>query len=141
MSSNKRQSDRVRRRMNIFVPTASMGDIAFLLIIFFMLTSKFMQESHVVYKEAESPDVTNVKDTPFSVIVDEDGAIWLQGQQVASPEELRLGIEALIGDKKDAVVMLRVDMNLNASKYVPVAMSLGKAGVQIAMIGSKSKSY
>ena len=92
---SKQSRARTRRRVNIYVPTASMGDIAFLLIIFFMLTSKFMQESHVVYKEAESPDIVTVDDTSFSVIVDEKGAIWLQGQPCSSPEELRMALDDL----------------------------------------------
>ncbi len=138
---SKQSRARTRRRVNIYVPTASMGDIAFLLIIFFMLTSKFMQESHVVYKEAESPDIVTVDDTSFSVIVDEKGAIWLQGQPCSSPEELRMALERLIGEKKDTVVMLKIDRNATESQFGPVLMNLGNVGVRIAMTGTKSKTY
>ncbi|OGV53077.1 MAG: hypothetical protein A2X49_17230 [Lentisphaerae bacterium GWF2_52_8] len=130
-----------RKRMNIFLPIASMGDIAFLLIIFFMLTSKFMKESHVIFKEAESPDIKQIEDSAISVIVDNEAKIWLQGKLCGSPEDLRLAVERLVMDKKDKVVMLKVDRNIKESEFGPILVSLSKAGVKIAMIGTKSKSY
>ena len=39
------------------IPIASMGDIAFLLIIFFMLTSNFIQEAHIRLTPASAADV------------------------------------------------------------------------------------
>lgn len=132
---------RKRRRVNIFVPTASMGDIAFLLIIFFMLTSKFMQESHIEYKDAYSPDIVPLEDISYSVIVDAHGEIWLQGQPCGSAEDLRSAVERLAGDKKDVVVMLKVDKDAVESQYGEVLKSLGNAGVRVAMIGAKSNSY
>lgn len=132
---------RRKRTSMVFVPTASMGDIAFLLIIFFMLTSKFMKESHVVFKQPDSPDIDTVEDSPISVIVDQEGKTWLQGQPCDSPELLKEAIERLVGDKKDKMVMLKVDKGVNEAVFGPVLMNLGKAGVRVALIGNKVKTY
>lgn len=132
------------KRAPLPVPTSSMGDIAFLLIIFFMLTSKFMQESHVKYETAKSPDIQAVKDTNISVIVDEKNTIWLQGEECASAEDLKSRIETLKLDMKDdksAVVMLKVHRAALHEAYGDVVMKLSEAGVKISFIGDRSVDY
>ena len=46
---------RKRKKQAISVPTASMGDIAFLLIIFFMVCSKFSQDVAIKLKPPVAP--------------------------------------------------------------------------------------
>lgn len=122
------------------VPTSSMGDIAFLLIIFFMLTSKFMQESHVKYETPHSPDVQKIKDQSVSVIMDEEGAIWLQGQ-LSSPEAIRSAVEQLKGEDKDFTVMLKIHKSIESKKYNELIRKLAEAGVKVAFVGESSDSY
>lgn len=129
-----------KRRSALPVPTASMGDIAFLLIIFFMLTSKFMQESHVHYQPAASPDVQAIADVPVSVIVDENGEIWLQGNP-SSPAEIKAAVEELRGNDKKFTVMLKVHRDLSSAKYGEVIRKLAEAGVQVAFVGEAADSY
>ena len=45
---------RRKKRMSLIVPTSSMGDIAFLLIIFFMLASTFMKSGNAQVENASS---------------------------------------------------------------------------------------
>ncbi|MBR2435735.1 MAG: biopolymer transporter ExbD [Lentisphaeria bacterium] len=123
------------------VPTTSMGDIAFLLIIFFMLTSKFMQESHVEYQNAKSPDVESIEDFPISVILDSKGEIWLQGQPCGSAETMRMGVEVLRGDSKDTKVLLKIHNGATQQQYGPVIQNLAQAGVKIAFVGERSSDY
>lgn len=122
------------------VPTSSMGDIAFLLIIFFMLTSKFMQESHVKCEIPSSPDVQKIDDKPVSVMVDEDGKVWLQGQE-SSPEALKVMVEELRGDNKDFTVMLKIHKNLASKQYSNVIKKLAEAGAKVAFVGENGASY
>ena len=135
---------RRRKKADMRVPTSSMGDIAFLLIIFFLLTSKFMQESHVKYETAKSPDIETVKDTNISVIVDENNTIWLQGEECASADDLKSRIETLKLDMKDdksAVVMLKVHRRALHEVYGNVVMKLSEAGVKISFIGDRALDY
>ncbi len=125
----------------ISVPTSSMGDISFLLIIFFMLTSKFMAEQHVKYESAKSPDAVALEDVPVSVILDEEGMIWLQGKPCGSAETMRMGVEVLRGDKKDMKVLLKVHKNAPEKQFGPVIGALAEAGVKIAFAGDKSAGY
>ena len=52
--------ERRRRKANIIVPLASMGDIAFLLIIFFILTTNFVKEQDKQIEIASSNDIETI---------------------------------------------------------------------------------
>jgi len=127
----KRNSGKV-----LAVPTSSMGDIAFLLIIFFMLTSKFMQESHVKCDIPSSPDAQKIDDQPVSVILDEEGKLWLQGQEI-TPEALKVMVEGLRGDNKNFTVMLKIHKTLNSKQYGKVIRKIAEAGAKVAFVGEK----
>ena len=130
--------DRKKRKVSILVPIASMGDIAFLLIIFFMLTSNFMKESKVELEEAESVDIEQLKEVSISVAVDEEAVVWLQGKE-CSIDSLKGDVEILMSDQNKNTVMLKVDKNLTHEQYGKVLMELSKAGAEIALIGKQLK--
>ncbi|MBO5958749.1 MAG: biopolymer transporter ExbD [Lentisphaeria bacterium] len=122
------------------VPTSSMGDIAFLLIIFFMLTSKFMQESHIEHELPTSPDVQQIEDQTVSIMVDKDGALWLQGQP-STPELMKEELDKQRGDNENFTVMFKVDKGVQAEAYEKVIRKLADAGVKVAFVGESSSSY
>jgi len=125
-----------RQRLGMRVPTDSFGDIAFLLIIFFMLASVFMKEGHVKLDPAKSLDIRRLKETPISVSIDEQGVYWVQGKAIPATL-LQNIIDPLIRDRRDKTVMLRVDRNLQADDFRPALLALSKAGAEIALIGSR----
>jgi biopolymer transport protein ExbD len=130
--------NRKRRKMSVMVPVASMGDIAFLLIIFFILASNFTKEAHIEYDPAESPDIEKMERSQVSVTVDEDGQIWLQG--VECPLDLLDGgVEALLDGQDNKVVMLTVHRELPHNVYGPLFLKLSEAGAEIALVGVKKE--
>lgn len=122
------------------VPTSSMGDIAFLLIIFFMLTSKFMQESHIEHELPTSPDVTAIEDQTVSIMIDKDGALWLQGQP-STPDMLKEELERQRGDNENFTVMFKVDKGVRSVDFENVIRKLAEAGVKVAFVGESASSY
>lgn len=123
------------RRMP-FVPTASFGDIAFLLIIFFMVASVFMKESNIKVKQAESPDIDKVPAVPISVILDRDGQIWLQGEKYAI-DALEPEVSVMLHNKADKQVYLKVDKSQKQKDFGAVLMKLSSAGAEIVLVGEK----
>jgi len=114
-----------------------MGDIAFLLIIFFMLTSNFIKEAHIELTPPAAPELETLETTPVAIAVDRDGIVWLQGKE-CPPSLVENAVEALIEDKRDKTVTLRVDKDLPHGSYGSVIMALSRAGAEIAMIGTKT---
>ena len=82
-----------KRKGPITMPIASMGDIAFLLIIFFMVCSNFVKESQVEYKSPTAEELAAVEKSGLSVAVDKDGEIYLEGKPVAGPDALKAALE------------------------------------------------
>lgn len=130
----------VKRRgeREVAVPTASMGDIAFLLIIFFLLTTNFAKEKHVQLKDPVSRDIHAMKEPLVFVAVDKNGAVWLQGRP-CSVEGLEDQVKNLVASRAEKLVKLRVDRAVRQERYGPVFLALSRAGVQIALVGEQAK--
>ena len=124
-----------RRRKAFLVPMTSFGDIAFLLIIFFMVASVFMKEAHIKVKEAASPDVDRAE-TTVSIVLDEAGGVWLQGH-ACPPDALESAVEALLQDKNDKRVAVKIDRDQLQEDFGPVLAALAGAGADIVMLGEK----
>jgi biopolymer transport protein ExbD len=129
---------RTRRKMSVMVPIASMGDIAFLLIIFFILASNFAQEAHIDFDPAKSPDIEKMERSQVSVTVDKDGQIWLQGEE-CPVDLLDGGVKALLDGQDNKVVMLTVHRELPHGVYGEVFLKLSEAGAEIALVGVKKE--
>jgi biopolymer transport protein ExbD len=120
------------------VPVASMGDIAFLLIIFFMLCSRFAKEKATV-EAPQAPRIEEIKETLISVTVDRDGVIYFQGRR-ASVKDVEWGVRAMVEGKtqqRDKTVVFRCDRNLSRMKFEPVIEAIAKGGGLIAAVGDE----
>lgn len=133
---------KVRRKRHgpVTVPIASMGDIAFLLIIFFMVCSNFVKESNIQYKTPASADVGPVDDSGVSVVVDEKGLIYVDGKRVANADALKSALEGLFAgkgeqDTKARSVVFKCDKGLKLEMFQPVLESIVGAGGLVVAIG------
>ena len=89
-----------KKRKAIPVPIASMGDIAFLLIIFFLVCSEVSKDRTDL--EVTLPNSEYVEKTKAQVVarvaVDKDGAIYFDGTEVDSAKDVEWGVRALLTD-------------------------------------------
>ena len=127
---------RRKKRLDLVLPTSSMGDIAFLLIIFFILASNFMKTANVEAEKPASEDVDAVEDAQVSVAVDASGKYYVQGVEV-SRGEIESAVTQAIGDHRDKPVHLIVDKSLVRENYMPALEALGSAGVMVIFVGDK----
>jgi biopolymer transport protein ExbD len=128
------------RKPQIMVPVASMGDLAFLLIIFFMVCSNFAKQRPVPMTPPQSIDVKQLAQYPIEVAVDKHGKMYLQGREVKDPQEIEWGVAALIKDKKtddQRTVVFRCDKELTRDVFEPVVEAIAKGGALIAAVGEK----
>ncbi len=101
------------KRAQATVPTASMADIAFLLIIFFMLTTSFspVKTSVDLPSSIERAEVEQnaaiVAITAQSQIVFSDGES--PGEDVASPDDLAPYIQALVRSIPNKQFVIKAD--------------------------------
>jgi biopolymer transport protein ExbD len=120
--------------MAVYLPTASMGDIAFLLIIFFMLASNFMKTANVKAEDPVSADVEKQDAPQVTVVLDEDGTVWLQGVAIGITE-LAGGVQAAVGDHRERPVHVR----RHRTHFLPVIEALSEAGVRMVLAGEQAQ--
>lgn len=129
-----------RKKMGIAVPTTSMGDIAFLLIIFFMVCSNFAKEARITYEAPQSTDVDKVENAPTSVVLDEAGAIYVNGKPVADSQTVESLIESfLVGKTNDEErkVLFKCDRWIEKRAFEPVLEAITRAGGLVVAVGDK----
>ncbi len=137
---SRRISQRKKRRLGVVVPLASMGDIAFLLIIFFIITSNFTKEPPVELELARSVDVEVLQTPRILVVIDEDNGYWVNGEARDSAEQIEWEVLALLDGlekPEQRVVHLKVDRRATKSVYEPVINAIAKAGGVIGAIGEE----
>ena len=127
---------RKKKRMDLVLPTSSMGDIAFLLIIFFILASNFMKTANVEAEKPSSDSVDTVEDAQVSVIVDTSGKFYVQGIEV-SQGEIESAVTQAVGEHRDNPVHLLVDKSVTRAQFMPAMEALGAAGVKVVLVGDK----
>ncbi|MEK6235244.1 MAG: biopolymer transporter ExbD [Planctomycetales bacterium] len=132
---------RPRRKM-LPVPVTSMGDIAFLLIIFFMICSRFAKDPGVSIEEPTTIDVAELDDYPIIVLVDKEGGIYFQGEEIGSAEQIEEEVRRFLEDKPDdektRTVLFRCDRGVPKAVFEPVIEAIAKGGGRIAAVGDES---
>jgi biopolymer transport protein ExbD len=130
------------RRVAPTVPLASMGDIAFLLTIFFILTSNFAKDDTRKIAPPSAAELAQLEKQNISVSIDSDGAVFFNGRPVGSADVVEAGVAGfLVGkkDPKDRMVVFRCDRGVDKKVFEPVLAAISKAGGVIAAVGEKSK--
>lgn len=132
-----------RRHPSAFIPTASMGDIAFLLIIFFMVCSNFVKETGIQWTPPDSPSIQTLEQASVSVTIDREGVIYFNGIKVPDAQAVEWGVKSLLQNRTDAkerLVLFRCDRSVSKNVFEPVIESIAKGGGVIAAVGESSSA-
>ena len=127
---------RRRKKPSLVLPLSSMGDIAFLLIIFFMLASNFMKTNKVELEKPGSPDLEQQEPPKSSVVMDKDGNIWYEGVQV-QPHEVTDALKALAEKNHDHTVHVAIDKALTRKTFMPLIEAISESGAKLILTGDK----
>ncbi|MEO0076818.1 MAG: biopolymer transporter ExbD [candidate division WOR-3 bacterium] len=91
-----------------YIPTASMGDIAFLIIIFFMTTSIFSREKGLKIVLPEKGSEVKIKsENILTIAVNPQGEVLIK-DQIVSIKEVKDIVKSELAQNPDLVVALRV---------------------------------
>lgn len=89
------------------IPTASMADIAFLLLIFFMVTTVFANEVGLQIMLPEKGEEVKVKSENIQrIYVEEKGELRLNGEPV-SQDQLVDEVKKILAENKDAIFSIK----------------------------------
>ncbi|RMG59071.1 MAG: biopolymer transporter ExbD [Deltaproteobacteria bacterium] len=119
---------RVTQRDDEVIPTASMADIVFLLIIFFMVTSVFNLDRGLEMKLPQMERAGQISRKGIVVSIDARGSVYVDG----SPVELQ-DVGRRVYEKREkspgAPVIFKSDRDTKYQKIMDVLDELMKAGI------------
>ena len=136
-------SHRKKKRRTPTVPIASMGDIAFLLIIFFLLLSDFNKDPDLNIELPESAEVEKTEKTVVArVAIDKEQMIYVDGAKVQSPKDVEWQIKTLLTNTvtdDQRHVQFKCDAKVGKEVFEPVLKAIAEAGGIIEAVGTKEQ--
>lgn len=109
--------------------SASMSDLVFLLLIFFMLTSTLISPNAIKLLLPKSTSGQTLAKQNVTVSIDENNVFYVENIQT-SEEELPKMIGALLSDVTDGTVKLHSDKSVAVQYVVTVIDAVNKVNAQ-----------
>ncbi|MSU40344.1 MAG: biopolymer transporter ExbD [Pedosphaera sp.] len=129
-----------RRKHIAEVPSVAMGDIAFLLLIFFVILARARDDSHIQWVPATGADLSKPATMRVSVSIDRDNVTYLNGQKISheqlgpalwNPEGLKdKGLLYNVPAGK-RTVLLKIHKDATALFFEPVIEAVSGAGGEL----------
>ena len=112
----------------VIIPTASMADIAFLLIIFFMLTTVFRKEKgqKLILPSAKSTERILKRKHLSYIWLTKDGRIFVMDQRV-TPKRISYDFRLKVLEDPNLIVMLMFDRDVKYAYVDSILEALREA--------------
>jgi len=129
-----------RRTSQANVPSMAMGDIAFNLLIFFVILARVDDDSHLKWVPADAPNVEKAGFSAVSVVVDTKNRLYLNGQQIGIAS-LAGRVESLLGNRPAGkrTVLLKIHAETQAGRFEPIIEAVSQAGGDLVHILDEKK--
>lgn len=125
-----------RRKLEIIPPYVAMADIAFNLVLFFVIMAKTQDDSHIQWEPAKDAETKTVSsNTKVSISVDKDNKVYLNGQQIGI-REMADKVALELGDKppSERIVLLKIHKETLAATFNPIMEAVSQAGGEVVHV-------
>ncbi len=126
------------RKINPLLSMTPLIDCVFLLLIFFLLTSMFIEESGLLINLPESASAEPVKEQNVIVSINNNGQVELNGQSVMM-EKLKEKLVVIRSETNQEEVVIRADKTVQLELLVEVIDIIKSSGFQALDIRTVSK--
>jgi biopolymer transport protein ExbD len=130
-----------KKRRQVAIPTASMGDIAFLLIIFFLVCSEATKDRSDLEITAPTSEHVRKNKEPVAarVSIDQAGVIYFDGAPVDDAKAVEFEVSEVLtrtvsDDQRH--VQFTCDATLPKESFEPVLQAIAAAGGIIEAVGT-----
>lgn len=129
-----------RRTLRVELPNTAMGDIAFNLLIFFVILARAQDDSHLHWNPANAEKLESAGNSVVSVLVDSDNKLYLNGSEIGI-SQLSSRIEELLGKMPAGkrTVLLKVHQETLAQRFEPILEAISEAGGDLVHILEENK--
>ncbi|MGN6729241.1 MAG: ExbD/TolR family protein [Rhodanobacteraceae bacterium] len=132
-----------RREDEFEINVVSLIDVLLTLLMFFVLTTTFVQQGHLKVNLPQASDQPQpVADNTLVLVVDRSGHFFVGNNQVLGTDEdaLKKAIRAIAGDDHDRPVLLRADGMTPHQSVVTAMDALGQLGFSHLSIATTPQS-
>ncbi len=129
-----------RKRLKVEVPSMAMGDIAFNLLVFFVILARAQDDSHLQWTPAKAKNIESSGNSKISIVIDKENKLFLNGQETPVGQ-LAKAVEAQLGTLPagQRTVLLKVHHEIAAQRFEPVIEAISQAGGDLVHILEEEK--
>ncbi len=129
-----------RNKSNPEIPTSSMADIAFLLIVFFLVTTTMNQDKGIGMQLPPAGENKKIqKKNICNIWVNASGDILINLEQEIALEQLRADIERRLSENDKLIVSLKADQETAYNAFINVLDEIKLAGATRISLASPEK--
>ncbi len=127
---------RFRQKRKLFINVASLIDVVFLLLIFFMVSSTFREQPGLKLElpEAKTAEIGELKE--YTLFIGTDGKMFLN-QDPVTFDNLEDALKAALADMKERALVLKADREVQHGTVVRVMDIARQSGVKKLIIGTE----
>jgi biopolymer transport protein ExbD len=124
-----------RRSSAAGVPSVALADIAFNLILFFLILARAQDDSYLKWEPASTPRTEASAESRNTIAVDIDNKVYLNGDQV-SVASLAPALEKQLADAPAGkrTVLLKINKDATALIFEPIMEAVSQAGGEIVHV-------
>ena len=127
---------KTKQKSKIIINITSLIDVMFLLLIFLLISSTFLEQPGIKLELPETKNSETVKQRKFTLFVNKSGKIFLNEAEVTE-SELEERIKKVLPEMKDKAIILKADNSASHGIVVRVMDIIKKGGVKKLVIGTK----
>ena len=128
-----------RPRRKVVINITSLIDVIFMLLLFFMITSTFLEQPGIKLELPQARAESLSEPREFVLSVDKQGALFLNRQAVGL-EALEAEIRKALPRMKDGALVLKADREVAHGLVVRVMDLAKRGGVKKLIIGTKPEN-
>ncbi len=132
------QRGRGGARRSATVEMASLIDMVFILLIFFIVTTSFIKESGVLIERPESPQARAIVERPVPVAIHITGTVHVGGRVIRADDAAE--IARVLGETGSRRIVIQADRNVPTWLLLKVHAACRQAGAERVDISAKRAS-
>lgn len=114
----------------------SLIDVVFLLLIFFMVSSTFLEQPGIKLELPQAQSAATVEQKDYTLFVDKDGDIFLNSEEI-NFGNLEQKLKTALPEMKDGALILKADQDVTHGVVVRIMDLAKRAGMKKLVIGTK----
>lgn len=130
---------RAKKKRKVLINITPLIDVLFLLLIFFMISSTFLEQPGIKLELPFADSAAVVEQKDYILFVDKDGKLFMNNKMIPM-EELESKIKSALPEMKDKSLVLKADQKVSHGIVVQVMDTAKRSGVKKLIIGTKMEN-